>query len=298
MSNMLSVRGKSLLSCCADDNFDMDGNATSGYEASFLSMDLHALATQLEKIDVSKRLFIEPDLLSPDLCADVSKEGSNQGGSLATLASHGKHVDNEKKLNNLNEVMPPTATSIGSSQAGGLETRDETSESSSFSSVAEQVVKAEPFKQGGFEGSMLASNLDAATDLKGKDYRFEATAAEAELDILLNSFDETEFFDSGSSVMKPYNGFPAVEGDFPLSTKESTPIMATQPVVQLPGSSAALTLDDAIDDLLGETSISFDQKNEPLSQSRTAMPVSLPSQSSSYSGSQALDDFDSWMDSL
>ncbi|KAA3468290.1 Phosphorelay luxU [Gossypium australe] len=40
---------------------------------SFLSLNLHALAEQLEKVDLSKRLFIEEDLLPPDLRSERSK---------------------------------------------------------------------------------------------------------------------------------------------------------------------------------------------------------------------------------
>lgn len=36
-------------------------------QASFLSLNLHALAEQLAKIDLSQRLFIEADLLPPEL---------------------------------------------------------------------------------------------------------------------------------------------------------------------------------------------------------------------------------------
>ena len=36
-------------------------------QASFLSLNLHALAEQLAKIDLSRRLFIEANLLPPEL---------------------------------------------------------------------------------------------------------------------------------------------------------------------------------------------------------------------------------------
>lgn len=36
-------------------------------QAAFLSLNLHALAEQLEKIDLAQRLFIEADLLPPEL---------------------------------------------------------------------------------------------------------------------------------------------------------------------------------------------------------------------------------------
>ena len=40
-------------------------------QASFLSLNLHALAEQLEKVDLSERLFIEEDLLPPKLVSPM-----------------------------------------------------------------------------------------------------------------------------------------------------------------------------------------------------------------------------------
>ena len=42
-------------------------------QASFLSMNLHAVAENFETLDLSKRLFIEPDLLPPELVCLLSK---------------------------------------------------------------------------------------------------------------------------------------------------------------------------------------------------------------------------------
>lgn len=36
-------------------------------QASFISLNLHAIAEKLAKVDLSKRLFIEPDLLPSEL---------------------------------------------------------------------------------------------------------------------------------------------------------------------------------------------------------------------------------------
>lgn len=76
ISSMLYVRGRNLLSWADDDHFIVsDDNMTSNYEASFLSVDLHGLASQLAKLDLSKRLFIEDDKLPTEL---------RSSGSLAT----------------------------------------------------------------------------------------------------------------------------------------------------------------------------------------------------------------------
>ncbi|XP_009355767.2 protein ECERIFERUM 16 [Pyrus x bretschneideri] len=71
IETMLSVRGESVLSRIGDDNFVVeDKNAAAPHEVSFLSLNLHSLAEQLEKIDLPQRLFIEADLLPPELYAE------------------------------------------------------------------------------------------------------------------------------------------------------------------------------------------------------------------------------------
>ena len=40
-------------------------------QTSFLSLNLHSLAEQLTKVDLSHRLFVEEDLLSPELMSVV-----------------------------------------------------------------------------------------------------------------------------------------------------------------------------------------------------------------------------------
>ncbi|KAL7000482.1 hypothetical protein U1Q18_001634 [Sarracenia purpurea var. burkii] len=67
VGSLLSVRGQSILSWTGDDNFVVEDRATGSQEASFLSLNLHLLAEQLEKVDLSQRLFIEPDILPPEL---------------------------------------------------------------------------------------------------------------------------------------------------------------------------------------------------------------------------------------
>ncbi|XP_058100600.1 protein ECERIFERUM 16 [Magnolia sinica] len=318
VSAMLSVRGKCLLSWCGDDNFIVDDNATSSYEASFLSMDLHALAAQLEKIDVSERLFIEVDLLPAELHVDVSKESSSQGYGVATLGANAGCSDDEKTLNYRDEVMPSTDASIASSQAvGGHDTIQRANKSASFLTTSEEGAKPDPLNQRGFVESTPQFNLYSAADSKEKTSRFQAAAAEAELDMLLNSFGETTPLDSISIDEKKPNKAEAavVELDMFLNSfSETMPLDSVSIDKKKPGNdfpaveceepdasrhvSMAVSLDDAIDDLLGETSITGNQKNGPLLGQERGAPVNLPSHSSSNSVSKALDDFDSWLDTL
>lgn len=79
ISSMLYVRGRNLLSCGDDDHFIVSNdNMTSDYEASFLSVDLHGLASQLAKLDLSKRLFIEDDKLPAELHSSGSQATTHQ----------------------------------------------------------------------------------------------------------------------------------------------------------------------------------------------------------------------------
>ncbi|KAG2276775.1 hypothetical protein Bca52824_059330 [Brassica carinata] len=74
VGSMISARGEGVLSWMEDDNFvvEEDGSA-SNHEPGFLSLDLNALEKMLEKVEVHERLYIEADLLPPELCTAQSK---------------------------------------------------------------------------------------------------------------------------------------------------------------------------------------------------------------------------------
>ncbi|XP_076951283.1 protein ECERIFERUM 16-like isoform X2 [Bidens hawaiensis] len=59
--SFVAVRGESLLSSIQNDSFFVEDKTPANYEASFLSLNMHALANQLTKLDLPKRLFMEPD---------------------------------------------------------------------------------------------------------------------------------------------------------------------------------------------------------------------------------------------
>lgn len=112
---------------------------------------------------------------------------------------------------------------------------------------------------------------------------FEATTAEQELDMLLDSFSETKINDSSGL----------------RSVKEE----ASVPPLQLPRKGIdssmlnAANLDDALDDLINETSITINQSGPSYPQEKMAVH---DFQSSSHTGtkSKELDDFDSWLDTV
>ena len=59
-------------------------------QAPFLSLNLHSLAEQLTKVDLSQRLFVEEDLLSPELMSVVC--------SISHFEIYNYQVDNLYKL--------------------------------------------------------------------------------------------------------------------------------------------------------------------------------------------------------
>ncbi|KAI3744905.1 hypothetical protein L1987_58002 [Smallanthus sonchifolius] len=63
--SFFAVRGESLLSSIQNDSFFVEDKTPANYEASFLSLNMHALAKQLTKIDLPERLFMEADLFPP-----------------------------------------------------------------------------------------------------------------------------------------------------------------------------------------------------------------------------------------
>lgn len=119
--------------------------------------------------------------------------------------------------------------------------------------------------------------------------RFEATSAEAELDMLLGSFRETNFFHT-----------PMNQPKVPVSHKPGSSSTNEAPLQHLSIQSAAgfpitSSLDDELDDLLAETSDSSANKND-IFQSTVQVPVSSSLQPSSKPTD--LEDFDSWLDTL
>lgn len=122
-------------------------------------------------------------------------------------------------------------------------------------------------------------------DTIGKKSTFEAAAAEKELDMLLDSLDETR-----SNVSFPIS-LEISSIDLPqISNKEPVPSKIA---------SITSTLDDALDDLLEETSTLMNP-SVLLRPQEEKPPVHNSIQSSSHSGSkpEVSDDFDSWFDTL
>lgn len=127
------------------------------------------------------------------------------------------------------------------------------------------------------------TNLHSLKYTVGKHSTFEA-AAELELDMLLDTLDESK---SNASFTAPFG----------VSSKEHPQISIKEPVSTRIASITA-SLDDALDDLLEETSTLM--KPNVLSWPREEKPINpnTPSSQSQNMSKVAADDFDSWFDTL
>jgi len=127
------------------------------------------------------------------------------------------------------------------------------------------------------------TNLHSTEDIVVKHSTFEAAAVEEELDMLLDSLDETK---SSASFTVPLG----------VSSMDLPQISNKEPV-QSRIASITARLDDALDDLLEETSTLM--KPNVLSRPQEEKHVHHSIQSShSQNKSKVSDDFDSWFDSL
>ncbi|XP_015574021.1 protein ECERIFERUM 16 isoform X2 [Ricinus communis] len=298
---MLSVRGEGILSWTGDDNFVVEDESAVSPEAHFLSLNLSALAEQLLKVDISERLFMEADILPPELSGHGAKATSS-------LESEQKQTSEMKVNSTVSEEL--ILKDLSEKNEFAKQSSEVMSSESILTGQSDPISLNQEFDminktEGDFSASRHSSSCEnramespaeisgsSIADPKKKPYMFEATAAEAELDMLLDSFNETKFLDS--------SGFTSAA--FPLSKKEA-PRALPQLIRNTPSSSKtsiSATLDDALDDLLEQTSNLSNQNNSYQSVKVTATSNEMQSSSSSRSvtKSKVLDDFDSWLDTL
>ncbi|KAJ0813809.1 hypothetical protein HanPSC8_Chr17g0777981 [Helianthus annuus] len=88
-----TVRGESLLSSIQNDSFFVDDKTPANYEASFLSLNMHALANQLAKMDLPKRLFMEADLFPPVQHSEKVPERQAYDLAPSTATKSNTHVN-------------------------------------------------------------------------------------------------------------------------------------------------------------------------------------------------------------
>lgn len=357
VSSMLSVRGENLLSWCADDNFIVDDDTTSSCEVPFLSMDLHALAAQLSKLKLSQRLFIEEDLLPKELRIDESKVNQKSEQSETPIVSeHKSSLSPARFLGDaeLEKFGGGQNNHWNSCNVQGIAQEAAMEECQSRTSV-EQATKLDPTNDsipaelsgsGEIQGSMSQLSINTVPDLKqNRTPRFEAAAAEEDLDMLLNSFSETSLSSSRSggnsnnastSHSATFNSSvhtsPLSVGQDPSSLgnagtaladaiddllaetslslndhKRATPNLSSQSYLgsKPPGDSNSASqvardagLDDAINDLLAETSFCLEEQKNMACPEKQGTTSAMNFPSHSPLGSKHVDDFDSWFDTL
>ncbi|KAL5861000.1 hypothetical protein ACOSQ4_002296 [Xanthoceras sorbifolium] len=300
---MLSVRGEGILSWAGDDNFVVE-DKTAVQEVSFLSLNLNALAEQLAKVDLSQRLFVEADLLSSEQSLEGSRASSNQesyqmqttheSDSIANIpddiASNEysmkvKTVDTEfTQFGSPSSHVDTSHTPVSSQGPDFMNRIKDDLNSSDLADNSEQSRALEPTAQ---------LNENIVTVSENKLTKFEAAAAEVELDMLLDSFSETKFFDSSGSNSSNTFTYSQQAGStaLPQLSKRGPELPKT--------ASAAASFDDVLDNLLQETSNLMNQNGLSQPPDVKAVPHDIQSSSShAVTKSKELEDFDSWLDSF
>ncbi|KAG8487363.1 hypothetical protein CXB51_020886 [Gossypium anomalum] len=285
VGSMLAVRGEGILSWTGNDNFVVDDSTTATPEASFLSLNLHALAEQLEKVDLSESLFIEEDLLPPDLRSERSKVKNDQEPDQMQAAPDRKEA---AKI-----TEGPTPNDLPGSKA-----MDAILSNSELDSMAEVQGVSISGQHSESSESRAPDNLNSTTASNKKVPKFEAAAAEAKLDMLLNSFNETKLLDTSDLSSKK----PSSIGSLKASSLDSllddllqeTSTTVNRGIDSSKTAAVNSTSEDLLDDLLQETSSTIvDTKlgldNNVRSSSSSSQPVSK---------SKILNDFDSWLDTI
>ncbi|KZV27252.1 hypothetical protein F511_04705 [Dorcoceras hygrometricum] len=298
---MLSVKGQSMLSWISEDDFDFDSDekAGSSFEAPFLSLNLDALAEQLGKAKLSERLFLESDvLLPPELlndeiqaCGEDNDHVQNRASAVeldseasSSLVQYMDEIGNGQPYG---ESMSPFSTVSKNNYSAvlkGLHTANQTKDNVAPSQETEQKFISKP--------NMVSSARKLST--------FEAANAEADLNMLLNSFAETKF-------LEPSNP-PKKSGHASEIFRENTPPMSSVGMLPVQYASAdikkdtdrmktlmSVNFDDDIDTRLTERA-NTTQVDGRLQDQEFRDITSLPLDGSSKSKLQ--DDFDSWLDSI
>ncbi|XP_045824287.1 uncharacterized protein LOC123916787 [Trifolium pratense] len=286
LSYILAVRGEGILSWDGYDNFVVQDNKTSSanQEASFISLNLHAIAEKLAKVDLSKRLFVEADLLPSELFVEDLAVASDEPDRHETTedCELAKRISKELNLVDSAADQFTSSSSCSSSHAASASARsnDFFTPGSNINAEFQQVGNSA--KNEAFQPS-AETNLQFIKDTIVKHSAFEVAAAEKELDMLLDSLDETKSCDSFTVPL----GVSSM--DLPkISNKEP---------VQSRILSISTSLDDALDNLLEETStmmnphvLSWPQEEKPVHHSMLS--------SHSQNKEKVSDDFDSWFDTL
>ncbi|XP_065875364.1 protein ECERIFERUM 16 [Euphorbia lathyris] len=279
---ILSVRGEGILSWIGDDNFVVEDETTGNPEAQFVSLNLNALAEQLEKVTLSQRLFIEADLLPPELTEDrrstIDRPDLDQMHTGATDSEEPtlKDLSGDNKVANQN-----TETTSSWSSVNVQKNSNSFIQGSNLLNQTTHDLNSKPDSKSHPTRAVETPSELNSSSVAGQSKKLsviEATAAEAELDMLLDTFNETKLLDPpGTSQKEALTAPPQFTGTAPSSSR--TINFATE-----------------LDDLLEEASNSSDPRN--LGKATATSNEIKSTSSQSVSKSKVLDDFDSWLDTI
>ncbi|KAL2476707.1 hypothetical protein Adt_37443 [Abeliophyllum distichum] len=302
---LLSARGQSIMSWVADDSFKLEDMSTTSYEAPFLSLNLHTLAEQLAKAKVSERLFAETDLLPPELIDELQEYGEDKH-DLSQISYGTQTAETDDCVSSL--TREPEENTF--KQPNHVSTSSATTSTGDFAvptaidvnHIDDEIWHYKQIDRRSLPESISNVTVDSATM---KSARFEAANAEAELDMLLDSFNENKFLES-STVTKRSNNLSYVsQEDTSASFLEASSSVQLASAKSLNNGhyvmkhqSMPALIDNTIDNLLEETSdmVNINVKTQP--HDVKAVPHSTPSSSDPISKSKLLDDFDSWLDTI
>lgn len=208
--------------------------------------------------------YISEDIASNEFSAKANVEDTE----FTKLGSPTCHVDTSD-------------TTVSSQEPDFMNHIKDDLNSSELAAVSGQSVALEPT-------ALLKDNIIVVSDNKLP--KFEAAAAEAELDMLLDSFDDTKFFDSSGSNSSNTFTYSQQAGPTTLPSKGCPDLLKT--------ASATASFDDVPDDLLQGTSNLKNQKGLSEPPDIKAVPHDTQSSSLTVTKSKELEDFDSWLDSF
>ncbi|KAK9676871.1 hypothetical protein RND81_11G106600 [Saponaria officinalis] len=304
LAPMLEVKSEGIPSWDRDDDFLLENEATSE-EAPNFSLDLKALADDLAKVDLAKRLFIESDLLPPELRVVDTNEDDNQVPekrmkSFETfeelysiyLADEKIAEDDDAKKEDIISSSNDPSDSKATDMARVSEQDSESRLHDLGRGVNHVTGHNSMFQQGSSVSNLKANSPTHQASLP----HLQDVSRPAEVTNSLD--DELDNLLDASNLNKKDSPFQSVEvkdgstdyganrGAFSRYFQED-PSRPAFPVI--PGS-----LDDELDNLLEETSkptqVKIDSAIFPPSSSSSSMDPGLKL--------KAVDDFDSWMDSL
>lgn len=295
---LLSAKGQSKLSWIAEDNFAQEDKAPPPTKASFLSLDLQALSEQLERASLHERLFIEPDLLPLVLSAEELQPAAKKkhdGGLDSSKSSAAEKDSNSLTSTSVNENRHQYSefshlgtTTISSSRHPTL--ADESSNpSSAFKDDAESK------GAGGQNDTLIYASEFNTSSASKKPSAFNTAAAEAELDMLLDSVTAIEIFESTNVIDQSIRPYPVTQAGTTIQEVSTQPKRGHDLAKStIPN----ISLDDTQDDLLKETSTVTNKNELALPDEVNSIAGHTPSAFQPVAKTKINDDFDSWFDSL